>query len=108
MRRLKHKKYTKHANITSNSDLCTDERLITQTTVLIILDLRTLKGVRKEGLGLNPPPLELDILQKRYYHRKGDQLFSHTFLLLICRLNAKTTEQICMQISRNIINGLKK
>jgi len=69
MRRLKHK-YTKHANITSNSDLCTDERLITQRTVLINLDLRTFKGVRKGGWG--QPPLELDILQKRYYLRKGD------------------------------------
>jgi len=54
MRRLKHK-YTKHANITSNSDLCTDERLITQRTVLINLDLRTFKGVRKGGWGQPPP-----------------------------------------------------
>ena len=38
------------------------------------------------GLGLTPP--ELDILQKLYYLRKGDYLFSHIFCLLICRLNA--------------------
>jgi len=50
------------------------------------------KGVRKGwGLGLTPP-LEVGILQKRYYLRKGDELFSHTFCLLICRLNANTTE----------------
>jgi len=34
-------------------------------------------------------------------------LFSHTFCLLICRLNENTTEYICMQISRNILNGSK-
>ena len=50
------------------------------------------KGVRKgEGLGLKPP-LELDILQKLYYLRKGHLLFSHTFCLLICRLIANTIE----------------
>ena len=32
-------------------------------------------------------------------------MFSHTFCLLICRLNANNTEWICMQISRNIVNG---
>jgi len=37
------------------------------------------KGVRKGGgLGIKPP-LELDILRKLYYLRKGDYLFSHTF-----------------------------
>jgi len=44
------------------------------------------------GFGVKPPPLEVGILQKRYYLRKGDELFSHTFCLLICRLNANTTE----------------
>jgi len=34
-------------------------------------------------------------------------LVSHTFCLLICRLNANTTEWISMQISRNIANGPK-
>jgi len=29
-------------------------------------------GVRKGGLGLTPPPLVLDILQKVEYLRKGD------------------------------------
>ena len=33
-------------------------------------------------------------------------MFSHTFCLLICRLNANTTELICMQILRNI--GLRR
>jgi len=50
------------------------------------------KGARKGGFGVNPPPLELDILRKLYYLRKGDQLFSHTFCLLICRLNANIME----------------
>ena len=35
------------------------------------------------------------------------QLFSYTFCLLICRLNANTTEWLCMQISRNMVNGPK-
>ena len=68
----------------------------------------------KGGLGLKPQkggwgekPPELDILQKLHYLRKGDKLFSHTFCLLIRRLNANTTERICMQISRNIVNGPK-
>jgi len=43
------------------------------------------------GIGVNTL-LELDILRKLYYLRKGDQLFSHTFCSLICRLNANTTE----------------
>jgi len=34
-------------------------------------------------------------------------LFSHTFCLLICRFDANTTECICMEISRNIVNGTK-
>jgi len=37
-------------------------------------------------------PLQLDILQKVHYLRKGDSLVSHTFCLLICRLNANTME----------------
>jgi len=49
----------------------------------------------KGGLGWKSP-LELDILQKLCYLRKGDELVSHTFCLLIC-----------MQISRNIVNGSK-
>jgi len=48
---------------------------------------RTQGGV----LGLKPL-LELDILHKRYYLRKRDYLFSHTFCLLICQLNANTTK----------------
>jgi len=43
------------------------------------------------GLGLNPT-LEIHIFQKLYYLRKGDYLFVHTFCLLMCRLNANTTE----------------
>jgi len=34
-------------------------------------------------------------------------LFSYTFTLLICRLNANTKEKICMQISRNIVSWPK-
>ena len=52
-------------------------------------------------------PLELDILRKLYYLHKGDWLFLHTFCLLICRLNAYTTEWICMQLSRYVVNGPK-
>ena len=51
------------------------------------------KGVRKGRLGLTP--LEFDILRKLYCLRKGDWLFSYTFCLLICRLDANTTEWIC-------------
>jgi len=58
--------------------------------------MRSIKGVRKGGVGINPwglkPPLQLDILRKVHYLRKGDYLFSHTFCLLICRLNANTME----------------
>jgi len=49
------------------------------------------KGVRKGGVGVKTP-LEIHIFQKLYYLRKGDYLFVHTFFLLICRLNANTTE----------------
>ena len=71
------------------------------------LPSRRAMGVRKGGsLGLNSP-LELDILQKLYYLRKGDYLFSHTFCLLVCRLYANTTEWICIQILRSIVNGPK-
>ena len=43
--------------------------------------------------GVNPPPLELDILQNFITCAKEINclLFSHTFCLLICRLNANTT-----------------
>jgi len=54
------------------------------------------------GLGLKPPwswyvTKTLLPAQRR--------LFSHTFCLLICRLNAYITEWFCMQIWRNIVNG---
>jgi len=50
------------------------------------------KAVRKGwGLGLNPPPW-IWYVTKFYYLRKGDWLFSHTFCLLIYRLNANNTE----------------
>jgi len=42
---------------------------------------KTAKGVRKGG-GVKKT-LELDILQKFYYLRKGDKLFSHTFCLFV-------------------------
>jgi len=44
VRKPKHEKYTKHTNITSNSDLCTYDRLATQITVLMNLHLHTLNG----------------------------------------------------------------
>jgi len=37
------------------------------------------------GVVFKSPLLELDILRKLYYLRKGNELFSHTFDLLICR-----------------------
>ena len=40
----KPEKYTEHTNITSNSDLCTHDRLTTQITVLMNLHLHTLNG----------------------------------------------------------------
>ena len=61
--------------------------------------------VYARGVGANT--LALDILQKCYYLRKGDQLFLYIVCLVICRLHANTTEWICMQISRNIVNGQK-
>ena len=45
--------------------------------------------VQGRGLGLNPHPWAW-YFTKLYYLRKGDQLFSHTFCLLICRCR-KTT-----------------
>ena len=65
---------------------------------------RAYAGGRVSGL---KPLLELNILHKLYYLRKGDYLFSHTFCLLVCQLNANSTEWICLQISRNIANGPK-
>jgi len=44
------------------------------------------KGVRKGGVGVNPPPLSF------YYLRKGDKCFGILFASLICRLIANTTE----------------
>ena len=63
--------------------------------------------VRKGGvLGLTPP-LSLIFYKNFITCGKGIKLFSHTFCLLILQLNANTTEWICMQISRNIVNGPK-
>jgi len=40
------------------------------------------------------PPLELDILRKLYYLRKGDGLIVFEyFCLLICQFNANTKER---------------
>jgi len=69
--------------------------------------IKATKSVRKGGGG-KTSPLELDILPILYYLRKGDELFSHTFCLLICPLNASTTELYCVLISRNIVNGPKR
>jgi len=54
---------------------------------------KTVTNLRNEeicGWG-SKPALELDMLQKLYYLRKGNEIFLHTFCLLICRLNANTT-----------------
>jgi len=58
---------------------------------MVFVGLVATKGVRKGGFGVNPP-LEFDILRNLYYLRKGNYMFSHTFCLLICRLNANTME----------------
>jgi len=61
------------------------------------------KGVCKgRGLGLKPPWSWY--FTKPLSPAQRDWLFSHTFCLLICRLNANTTEWICMQISSHIVN----
>jgi len=49
------------------------------------------KGVRKGGLGLKKT-LELDILQNFITCAKEINCFRILFCLLICRLNANTTE----------------
>jgi len=66
--------------------LCIKVRLYSFTKCLFDCS----QGRTQGGLGL--APLEFDILQKLYYMRKGDYLFSHKLCLLICRLNANATE----------------
>ena len=56
-------------------------------------------------VGITPPPWAWYFAKKLPAQKR--LLFSHTFFLLICRLNANTTEWICMQSSRNIANGPK-
>ena len=68
--------------------------------------LRTRAYVRGWGLGLNSP-VELDILQKLFYLCKGDQLFSHTFCLLIFQLNAKTWNTFAGQFQGILQMGQK-
>jgi len=64
-----------------------------------------MRKVVRKGLGLNPPWAWY--FTKTLLPAQRRLLFSHTFCLFICRLNANTTEWICMQISRNIANGPK-
>jgi len=47
---------------------------VSERAQLALYKVAEFKGVRKGGGGLvlTPPPLELDILQKLYYLRKGD------------------------------------
>jgi len=66
---------------------------------------RSNKGVGKVGVGTKTPWAWY--FTKAIICAKADWLFSHTFCLFICRLNANITEWICMQISRNIVNGPK-
>jgi len=67
------------------------------------------KGVRKEGLGLTPPP-PLNLLCYKNvitYAKEFVYVFAH-FLLVWYQLNAKTTQWFCMKISRNTVNGPKR
>jgi len=52
---------------------------------------RIARAYASGGVGVKKS-LELDILQKLYYLRKGDKLFPITFCLSICQLNANTTK----------------
>jgi len=45
IRKSEHEKSTKHRNTTSNADLCTNDRLTEQITVLINFNLHTIEGV---------------------------------------------------------------
>jgi len=49
------------------------------------------QGRTQVGVGVKTPPLSL-IFYKTLFPRKGDEVFSHTFCLLICRLIANMTE----------------
>jgi len=67
----------------------------------------TNKSVGKgESLGLNPAPWAW-YFTKTFSPAQRRLMFSYTCCLLICLLNANTTEWICMQISRSIVNGPK-
>jgi len=66
----------------------------------------TIQGRTQREVGFKKP-LELDILQKLCYLRKRDSLFSHTFCLLICRLNANNTEKIACKFKGTLQLGQK-
>ena len=63
------------------------------------------KDVHKGGFGVNPP-LSLIFTKIVLPLQRRLIVFAHV-CLLICRFNANTTEWICVQISRNIVNGPK-
>jgi len=67
--------------------------------------LKQSKGVRK-GVEVKPHTLSLIFYKTLLPAQRRLIVFAY-FLLVICRLNANTTEQICMKISRNIVNGPK-
>jgi len=66
--------------------------MIQDTKMLVNIHLRCIDtGAHARGVGLKPH-LEFNMLQKPYCLRKGDQLFSHIFCLLIFRRNANSSE----------------
>ena len=60
------------------------------------------KGVRK-GVGVKKPPWAWYFTKFIAYAKE----INGFRILFACRLNANTTNWICMQISRNIVNGPK-
>jgi len=71
------------------------------------LELTTAKGGRKGGgWGCTPLPWAWHFT-KTLFPAQRRLFVSHTFCLLIYRLNANTTVWICTQIERCIVNGPK-
>jgi len=67
----------------------------------------TSKDVRKGWWGGVKPPHLAWYFTKTLSPAQRRLIAFTYFFLLICQLNANTTEWICMQISRNVANGPK-
>ena len=77
-------------------------RKYNMVAALLARQRRTQRG----RVGDNPPPLSLICYKTLLPAQRRLIVFAY-FCLLICRLNANTTEWICMQIARNNVNGPK-